>query len=64
MSEFKDINREREHDITIGEVKACPVFAHLTDAEAQEVVATIKCFSLIIFNYYQREKVKKILLIN
>jgi len=54
-----NIDRSREHDITIEEVKSCPLFAHLTDEEAQEVITTIKRFSLIIYHCYQQEKVKK-----
>jgi hypothetical protein len=61
MSVLNNTDRTREHDITIAEVKSCPLFAHLTDEEALEVVNTIKQFSLIIYHYYQREKDKKML---
>ena len=61
MSILVNIDQTRVHDITIEEVKACSLFAHLTDEEAQEVITTIKRFSLIIYHCYQREKVKKIL---
>jgi len=59
MSVLSDTERNREHDITIEEVKACPLFAHFTDEEAREVTDTIKRFSVIVFHCYQREKVKK-----
>ena len=59
MSVLKNTDRSRVHDITIEEVKSCSLFAHLTDEEAQEVIETIKRFSLIVYHCYNREKVKK-----
>jgi len=59
MSELKKIDCTRVHDITVDEVKACPLFAHLKDEDAHEVITTIKRLALIIFDYYQQEKVKK-----
>jgi len=58
MSVLNDIDRNREDDITIEEVKGCPLFANFTDEEAYVVIDTIKRFSVIIFHCYQREKVK------
>lgn len=58
MSTQKGIDRNRQHDITIDEVKACSMFAHLSDEEAQEVVDTVKRFVLIVYNFYQKEQRK------
>jgi hypothetical protein len=46
----------RQHDLTIEEVKACPLFANLTDAEAREVIETLKKFTVIVYNFYQKKK--------
>lgn len=56
MSALKNIDHNRLHDITIEEVKACSMFSHFTDEEAQEVIVTIKRFSLIIYDCYMRKK--------
>jgi len=58
VSTQKGIDRNRQHDITIDEVKACSMFAHLSDEEAQEVVDTVKRFVLIVYNFYQKEQRK------
>jgi hypothetical protein len=39
----------REHDLTKSEVLACPLFRHLTDEQAQEVIDTLKLFTKIIY---------------
>lgn len=48
----------RQHDVTIEEIRACPMFAHFTDEEAKKVVETIKNFTNIVYNSYQNEKKK------
>jgi hypothetical protein len=56
VSTLKNIDHTREHDITIEEVKACPMFAHFTDEEAREVIRTLKQFTEITYNFYQKKK--------
>lgn len=56
MSTVKNIDHTREHDITIEEVKACAIFAHFTDEEAREVIRTLKQFTEITYNFYQKKK--------
>lgn len=54
MAREKHINYQRLHDITIEEVKACSSFQHLTDREAEEVVAALKQFTKITYDYYKK----------
>ena len=56
MSTLKNIDHARKHDITIEEVKACAMFAHFTDEEASEVIRTLKQFTEITYNFYQKKK--------
>jgi hypothetical protein len=49
-------NDLRRHDLTIEEIRACPLFAHLSDGQAQEVINSIKQFTRIAFDAFQREK--------
>lgn len=58
MGNGQKYDYNRTHDITIEEVKACPMFAHLTDEEAREVVETLKQFTVIVYNFYQKNKTK------
>lgn len=46
----------RLHDLTIGEVKSCAVFAHFTDVQAQEVIDTLKRFTVIVYESYIRRQ--------
>jgi len=54
MIDLKNNEHTRHHDITIEEVKACSIFSHLTDQEAQEVVETIKLFTKIVYDFYKK----------
>lgn len=47
-------DRGRVHDLTIGEVRSCAAFAHFTDRQAQEVIDTLKRFTVIVFESYAR----------
>lgn len=44
----------REHDLSADEVRACPAFTGLSDAEASEVVEAIKEFTKITFDYHKK----------
>jgi hypothetical protein len=48
----------RDHDLTIEEIKACAMFKHLSDAEAEKVIATLKTFTKIVYDYYKKEQEK------
>lgn len=53
------INKEeinRQHDLTIEEVKSFPMFAQFSDEQAQEVITTIKKFSEIIYKSHQKSQ--------
>jgi len=56
MNNLKDTDINRQHDITIKEVKACPMFAHFTDEQAMEVINTLKQFTLIVYDAYSKGK--------
>jgi len=58
MSMNTDIDRTRTHDITIEEVRCCPMFADLSDEEAQEVIETLKLFTNIAYDYYKKDHKK------
>lgn len=45
----------REHDVTIDEVKAIESFKHLSDEQLLEIINVIKAFSGIIYSLYKRE---------
>lgn len=45
----------REHDVTIDEVKAIESFKHLSDEQLLEIINVIKTFSGIIYSLYKRE---------
>jgi hypothetical protein len=51
-----NIDPKRKHDITIEEVRSCPMFAHFTDEQAMEVINTLKQFTLIVYDAYQKGK--------
>lgn len=59
MTLEKDMHFGRIHDLTIEEVKACAPFSHFTDEQALEVIETLKLFSKISFDCYEKE-VKKL----
>lgn len=47
---------DRQKDITIEEVKACGVFAHFSDEEAQQVVDALRRFTEVVFDCYKRRQ--------
>lgn len=55
MKRNKDTDYSRSHDLTIKEIKACSVFQHLTDDEAQRVIETLKLFAKIAYDFYKKE---------
>jgi len=50
----QNIDYGRTHDLSIDEVKACPAFAHFTDAQAQEVIETLKSFTKIMYDLHEK----------
>lgn len=56
MEKIENPNSNRPHDITIDEVKSFPMFNHFTDAQASEVVQTIKRFTEIVFYDHLKNK--------
>ncbi len=55
MSATQHIDRNRTHDLTIGEIKGCPMFSACTDEEALEVIETLKKLTTIAYDYYQKQ---------
>jgi len=55
MKRDANIDYARTHDLTIEEIKACPLFAHFTDNQAQEVIDTLKLFTKITYDIYKKE---------
>lgn len=56
---MKYINKEdiaRKHDLTVEEVKSFPMFANVTDEQAQEIIRTIRIFVEIALDYYEKQK--------
>jgi hypothetical protein len=56
MDSLDTIDYVRHHDLTIGEVKACPQFAHLSEAEVTEVIETLKLFTKIAFDFHENNR--------
>ena len=54
MRREADIDYRREHDLTVEEIKASSIFEHLTDAEADEVITTLKTLAEIAFDCYKK----------
>jgi len=46
----------RDYDLTFDELRSFPVFEQLTDEQLAEAIATIKQFTLIIYNFYQKNR--------
>lgn len=61
MDTPEHIDRARTHDLTISEIQACPEFSDFTDEQAKEVVETLKIFTKIVFDFYQKigKKIEK-----
>lgn len=60
LDHLKDIDRNRRHDITIEEVKACSIFMHLTDEQALDVINTVKQLTVIAYEFYQKKERKSL----
>jgi len=58
MDVIDNLDYARDHDLTVEEIKGCPVFAHLTDSEAQEVIDTLKLFTTIVYDCYKNNMKK------
>jgi len=58
MGKSGDIDHTRAHDLTIEEIRTCPQFAHCTDEQAKEIIETLKTFTKIVFDYYQKSRKK------
>jgi hypothetical protein len=56
MKKTIDIDPKRKHDITIEEVRLCPLFAHISNEQATEVIRTIKELTKIAYHEYVRDK--------
>ena len=56
MEKIENPDSNRSHDITIDEVKSFPMFTHFSDAQASEVVQTIKRFTEIVFYDHLKSK--------
>jgi hypothetical protein len=50
------LDYRRTHDLTVEEVKACPAFSDLPDEELQNVISTVKKFTLIVFESFEKSK--------
>jgi hypothetical protein len=44
----------RYHDLTVEEVRACDLFRHISDEEAEEVIRTLKIFAKIAYDFYKK----------
>ncbi|MGN7986519.1 MULTISPECIES: hypothetical protein [Pedobacter] len=44
----------RHHDLTVEEVLSLPLFANFTVDEAEDLILTVKKFSIIVFNAHQK----------
>jgi len=49
----------RKHDLTVEEVKSFPLFANVTNEQAQEVIRTIRIFVEIVLDYYKKQQQKQ-----
>ena len=51
MEKLKELDITRKHDLTIEELKAHHLFAHLTDEQLIEIITTIKKLTEIAFSF-------------
>jgi len=49
-------NYSREDDLTVEELRAYPMFAHFSDEQALEAIDTIRRFTEIAYEFYQRNR--------
>ena len=49
----------RKHDLTVEEVKSFPLFANVTNEQAQEVIHTIRIFVEIVLDHYKKQQQKQ-----
>jgi hypothetical protein len=55
MARDNTIDYARIHDLTIEEIKACPIFQHMSDQEAGDVIETLKIFTKIAYDVYKKD---------
>jgi hypothetical protein len=55
MERDTNIDYTQSHDLSIEEVKACSIFAHMTDEDAEEIVKTLKIFTKIAYDVYKKD---------
>lgn len=46
----------RENDLTIEELRSYPAFCHFTEEQLAEIIATIKKFTQIIYDFYRKNQ--------
>ncbi len=56
----KSDDSNRVHDLTIEEIKACEEYKNLSDEKAQRLIETIKIFTQVVFEHYQKKSENKI----
>lgn len=44
----------RENDLSIDELQACPIFEHLSETQLTEVLSTLRQYTQIVFDCYQK----------
>ena len=60
MQDHDSLKVNRLNDLTIDEVRALGMFKHFSDAEAQEVIRTLKRFSeIIVEDHFKKENQEK-----
>lgn len=52
----KTMDHNREKELTIKELRVYPLFARFSDEQALEVIDTIRRFTEITFEFYQRNR--------
>jgi hypothetical protein len=53
-NEREKIDYTRQHDLTVAELRQYPIFADFTDKQTEEVIATIKQFTRIVYDFCQK----------
>lgn len=46
---------KREQDLTMEEIRACEEYKHLSDEQTQRLIETLKIFSEIIYESFQKK---------
>lgn len=52
----RSLGANRMDDLSLKEIRSCYLFAHLSDKQISEILDTLKQFTIVVFDYYERKE--------